>query len=699
MRRVAGCALALGVLSVMTAGCGRQPLPPSARDGGPTGAGGASAGGSGGAGPVGGGGGSAGSGGRDASPGSGGAGASGGSGGAGAGGGSGGFDAARSPDMVTGAAGRDAGPPVADPWPPRPSCPTQLAPGPAPLRRLSNAQYRRTMRDLLGVAEVAVMLPSEEWTHLGFEDRAPVQSPSPLHVQLWNQAAAELARAALPRLPLPCPADAIDDTCARGLISSFGRRAYRRPLTAAEVETYRALFHTVRSLGAPIDGIEAVLQAFLQSPSLLYRPEPTAGRRAPLPAPPGQLMLTGFEVATRLSYFFWGTTPDETLLAAAERGQLDTEEQVAAQARRLLADPRARQGVDDFFRQWLGMDQVLTEDRNVMVYPRWSRALSRTMAEEGHRFVEQVVFDGSGRLDALLTSSWTVVNASLAPIYGLDPGAVGSGWQRVALDPRQRAGLLTQPWFLAGYAEADNSHPVRRGRHIRERLLCQIIPDPPPIGVDPLPPQRPGQTNRERYQAHLNAPVCAACHNLIDPPGLAFEHYDGIGAYRTMENGKPIDATANIRQLGTSDVAVNGAIELANVLARSRPVSDCVAQRLFEHGHGRDLDGEREQCLLAPVLRTADTSSSDVREMMVSVTRTFSFRVRSSEGLTNVTPIATIPALTDPAAVRGAARAVLDVVKGELQRLSARFAGSDRLRLDEHLASLRELEVRLARDP
>jgi hypothetical protein len=658
MHRVAGCALAVAAMSVMTPACEPQPLAPSTRDG--------------------------------AAPGSGAAGGSG-----GAGGGSTGFDAAPPRGMISGDGGRDGAPPPVDPGPP---CPRQLAPGPAPLRRLSNAQYRRTMRDLLGVAEVTVMLPSEERTHLGFEDRVEVQAVSPLHVQLWNQAATELARAALPRLPLPCPAAGIDDACARALISSFGRRAYRRPLTAAEVETYRALFHTVRSLGDPIDGIEAVVQAFLQSPWLLYRPEPTAGRRPPLPAPPGQLMLTGFEVATRLSYFFWGTTPDEPLLAAAERGQLDTEEQVAGQGRRLLADPRARQGVDDFFRQWLGMDRVLTEDRNVMVYPRWSRALSRSMAEEGHRFVEQVMFEGDGKVDSLFSDSRTVVDASLAAIYGLPAGTVTSGWQRVSLDPSQRAGLLTQPWFLAGYADADNSHPVRRGLLIRERLLCQIMPLPPP-DVDPLPPQRPDQTSRERYQQHLKNPFCAVCHNLVDPFGFAFENYDGIGAYRTTENGKPIDAVANLGQTGLIDGMVKGGVDLSLFLSSRRVLSDCVAQRLFEHAHGRDLDAERERCLLEPVVRSAWASGRDVREMMLSVPRTFSFRVRSSEGLTNVNPIATIPALTDPAAVRSAARAVLDVVKAELQRLSARFVGGDRQRLDEHLGSLRELEVRLARAP
>jgi hypothetical protein len=629
--------------------------------------------------------------------------ASGGISGGGSGGasGAGGAGAAGGPDGRADAPASDGPVPARDggvvPGPPdRPPmgtdpCGAMTPLGRSPLRRLTNAQYRRTVRDLLGVTDLSVILPDEP-TRLGFEDRAELQSVTPELVAQWNRAAAEVAPSAVARLPalVPCPIATVDEPCARRFIEVFGRRAYRRPLTPAERDRYLSLFRSVRMLGEPADAIEAVLQAFLQSPYLLHRPE-VLGRTAF--GGSGRLALHPSELATRLSYLFWGTMPDEPLLAAADAAQLGTPAQLEAQARRLLSDPRAREGVRDFFRQWLSIDQVLGEARDPMVYPRWNQQLARSMSEEGHRFVEYVMFQGDGKLSTLFTARETFVDAALAAIYGLRPGA--PGWQRVALDPSQRAGLLTQGWFLAGNGAVDNSHPVRRGMHVRERLLCQPVP-PPPAGIDTtLPPLR-GGTNRMRYEQHRTNPACASCHHLIDPIGFLFERYDGTGAFRTAENGHPIDDSGTLMGAGPGlEGPFKGALELAVVIGQSRPVGACLGQRWYEQAHGRDASFPPDACRLDVLASAMDRSGGDVRELMISVVQTDSFSTRSTEGLSTFTIVQT--AFPDPTAARSAAQAVLDVVRAELAQLSARFAGGpDRARLDQHLAGVRELERRLA---
>jgi hypothetical protein len=556
--------------------------------------------------------------------------------------------------------------------------------GPSPLRRLTTSQYRRTVRDLAAITNLTTRFPPEELSD-GFEGRLQVVSGA--LVEAWHQAADEVGAAMEARLEtfLACPPTAIDDACVQSFLTNFGGRALRRPLTPGERQAYLAFFTDVRKVASAPDAVVAVARALLQSPHFLYLPEvggtPSAGRIA----------LTPWEVASRLSYFVWGTMPDSELFAAALADKLSSPEEIARQTERLLADPRAREGVADFFRQWLGMDEVLGAQKSPTVYPRWSPSLGASMREEGLRFVQHVMFDAGGKLGTLFTAGESILTPELGQLYGI--AVTGQPWQRVSLAGTPRLGLLTQGWFLAGFASEDRSNPVLRGQFVRERLFCQLVPEPPPNVITDLPP-RPGATTRERYAIHIDNPACVSCHNLIDPLGYPFESYDGIGVFRTTENGKPIDSSGAITGTVDSDGTVADAQALARRLAGSGQVRDCIATRWYEQSMGRSaVDADR--CQVDLLSRVLQRSGGDLRELVVAITSSPSFGARRASEV--APPTTTTPIITNPVTARIVQKMILDRVGSQVLGLLQRHTSpGDRAALEAHLSGLRDLERRLA---
>jgi hypothetical protein len=568
----------------------------------------------------------------------------------------------------------DLGPPGdTAPTPPRPPISSSCgAPVPAPLRRLTSTQYQRTLRELLGVA-ITTELPPEP-TFGGFEDRAAAGVSVPL-VDAWSRVADEVVAAIRPRLPmlLPCPAG-IDEGCARTFITTFGLRVYRRPLADTEVAAHLRLFNQVSQLGDTTDGIVSVLRVMLQSPHFLHRPELSGAQ------------LGDFEVATRLSFFLWGNMPDATLLGAAAAGRLRLPQDVAAQARRMLLDPRGRQGANDFFRQWLGLDAVLGAGKDLAVTPDWTSALAPALREEGYRFIQRVMFDGDGKFTSLFTSTEAIVNARLAQHYGLTIN--GTDWQPASLAGLPRMGLLTQGWFLGRFPGPD-SNPSRRGHFVRSRLLCQEIPAEPPNvpGLGPMPP--PTATTRERFEIHRSEPACASCHQLMDPLGFPFEGYDGLGRARTLDNGKPIDSSGELT--GTDvDSPVTDALDLSRRLARSGQARTCLAQRWYQLALGREFI-ETDECRSRELERLFQNTDGDLRELVVGIATVAALAPRPPGEVGAPGPGQ--PLLADP---KVASRMELDLIGSQISELRQRLGRpDDRETLDQHLAGLRELEKRL----
>ena len=492
----------------------------------------------------------------------------------------------------------------------------------SPLRRLTRQEYNQTVRDLLGDDTApADRFPPDEVSG-GFANNAAVLGVTPLLAEKYQEAAEGLAARAVRNVDALAgcdPGRIGEEACARQFIEGFGQRAYRRPLTAVERDRLLALHSTGRTGGSFAEGVEVTLRAILQSPSFIYRLE--NGRRAR--SGDRLVGLTGYEVATRLSYLLWGTMPDARLFEAAARDALTTPAQVSAMARQMLNDPRSRAAVVEFHRQWLGLSALDHLGKDGRLYPEFTPALAAEMRAETAAFVEDVVWRGEGTLAALLTSPRGFVSARLAQLYGV-PAPAGEGPRPVTLPAAERAGLFTQAALLAVHALPDQSSPVHRGKLIREQVLCdQMPPQPPNLMVTP-PEVDPRRATRERFAQHAADPACSGCHRLMDPIGFGLEAYDGIGRFRSTDGGRPVDPTGEIIDTSDADGPFRGARELAVRLAGSRDVRDCAATQWYRFAFGR-LEGPGDACSLRSLQAAFEAARGDVRELLVALTATEAF--------------------------------------------------------------------------
>jgi hypothetical protein len=491
--------------------------------------------------------------------------------------------------------------------------------GIAPLRRLTRSEYASSVQALLGVTVSADSLPADERVGAFPSNLAPVAT---LDVENYVNAASTIAASAVTNLTaLTGGCDRVtlgDAPCADRFIATFGARVHRRPLDSPETSAYKGLF-TAQANGDFANGIRVVLEAMLSSPYFLYRFESrVAATSSPDPVP-----LDGYTRAARLSYLLWGSTPDNALLDAARAGTLDQPAGLRAQAQRMLADPRARSAVAIFHLDWLGVDQVDQIDKDPTLFPEFTPAMAGAMRDETARFATYVMFDGDRKLGTLLTAPYSFPSAPLLGLYGIQAGSPDPNTP-VALDATQRAGLLTQPGFLAVHSHENQSSPVQRGKAVREFLLCDPPPPPPP-NVNAVPPDpKPGASTRERFAEHDKDPACAACHNLIDGIGLGFEHYDAIGRYRTSDGGRPVDATGRILATQDADGPFDGAVDLAKRLAASDQVRTCVAQKWFEFALGR-APAAADACSVEAAKKSMNDAGGDLRELVLALVTSDSF--------------------------------------------------------------------------
>jgi hypothetical protein len=310
-----------------------------------------------------------------------------------------------------------------------------------------------------------------------------------------------------------------------------------------------------------------------------------------------------------------------------QMGKLNSPDDIAREARRLLSSDRARAGLQDFFTQWLEMGNLsdLPKDPSIKAY---SPALVASMTEETKNFVASLFLGpkADGKLETLLTSPASVIDANLAKLYGVT-GFAGTDTKAASFDPAQRAGIFTQASFLTAMADAVDSHPVKRGVTVLGRVLCIELVVPATLTVPPLPEPQAGQTTRERFSVHHESP-CATCHTLIDPVGFAFEHYDAIGAWRTQDGGKPVDATGSIMLAG-GESKFDGAVELMKTLAKAPEARDCMATQFLRYALRRREIPEEAASL--KVLQATIAGDTDMRQLMVAATkaRTFTHRAPS----------------------------------------------------------------------
>lgn len=533
--------------------------------------------------------------------------------------------------------GDPTSPPDPDPDPePQLVCTGEIEPGPSPIRRMTRFEYNSTVRDLLGDTTKPASTFGAEEEALGFNNNAANLNVSDQLANKYLIAAEGVSeRATDPAVmaaTLGCDVAASgQDACAQQFIATFLPRAFRRPVAQEEKDAFFALYQ--KGLAEPEEpdpfrvGIQLVIQAALQSPAFLYRVE------MGLPAEPGATYqrLSDHEMASRLSYFLWGTMPDPELFAAAEAGQLGTKEEIEAQARRMLADPKARDAIEEFHTQWLDYDRIGNITKDTALFPDYSPAIGQMMREEMRAFIEHAIFEGKGDLATMLTAPYSIMPPELATFYGYAPpeGAVPGEPVKIDLPPTERGGLLTLGALMTINAHTNQTSPVHRGKLVREQFLCFQMPPPPP-DVNPVAPQPgDGTTAKERFAQHSNDDGCKACHRLMDPIGFGFENYDSIGRYRTMDSGSPIDATGSVAD---SDVpAFQNAVDLVNKMADSEDVQGCYVKQWFRFGYGRG-ETKADACTVKTLQEGFLDQGGDVRELLVALTQTDAFLYRRAGG-------------------------------------------------------------------
>lgn len=499
--------------------------------------------------------------------------------------------------------------------------------------RLTNTQWQASVRDLLYLSELPVLASElQPDPPLGrFDNNIARLTFSAAHWRGFQRAAEEMAELATNSeeilgaiTPPNLPTDA--EGAGRAFIDHFAHRAFRRPLTDAEKDSYLALFLEGAShhpdLGEVNAGVRIVVEALLQSPHFLYRVEDSA-------APDSKLVsLDGYEVASRLSYAFWNTMPSDELFAAADAGDLDREEGVREWAAQMFDDPRTEETFSSFHEQAFEMESYSDLDKSAELFPEWDREMGTSMKTESSLFLGGEVFGGGG-IRELLTSSRAYVDAEMAALYGIE-GDFGSEFVPVDLDPEQRSGMLTRLGFLSQNATLTQSDPIHRGVFVNLNLICRTlaeIPELPEI-LEPV-----GETNRERINSITGPGTCGeGCHaTLINPIGFALEHYDALGQYREQESGLPVNAADSYFFADGRAIEFNNALELSEQLAESPEVHACYIQHLLEYLLGRDLAEQDMELVQAFAQESLDEGIS-IREIVLRVVESRDFRYRVSQG-------------------------------------------------------------------
>jgi|SRR5579872_3268899 len=505
----------------------------------------------------------------------------------------------------SGAAGSDASP----------SAGTSVAGVGRNLRRLSVREYNNVVRDLLGdTTQPANQFGQEVYTN-GFDNGSDSLTVQGTDVLAFQAAAESLAASAaannLASLLVGCnPATDPAQTCVSAFLGNFATRAYRRPLTATEQQRLQTVYAAGAATGGLNGGIQLMLEAVLQSPNFLYRAE----LGSPDPSlPKGVLRLTDYEVASEVSFLLTGSMPDATLFAAAHDGSLKTKDDIQREATRLMGSPQAKPAFRSFLHQWMATDQVSTVNKDSAIYPTFTPALAASMARELDQYFDQILWTGTGSLHEFLTSPQSFLDSSLATtIYNVQAPADPS--QPIMLDGKTRQGVLTRAGFLAAHSDVDSSGPVPRGVFVLNRILCGPPLSPPP-NVPPAPPVADAvaahQTTRQRFDAHLNQAFCKGCHTAIDGVGFGFEEFDGVGVYRTTENGSPVDTSGNL-QGSDVDGPFVGVSELAQKLAVSQEMLSCYVKQAYRYAMGQE-ESDGSQATLAAMQSsfTADSHMTD----------------------------------------------------------------------------------------
>ncbi len=463
---------------------------------------------------------------------------------------------------------------------------------PPDIRRLTEQQYRNIIADIFGSAIVVggrfdTPVRVEGLLAVGARNATVTSGALIQFDEMARSIATQVISEPNRRFLVPCQITnetAYDDACTKRFIAKFGRLLFRRPLTEIELATRVTIVRkTTEALGSFAEGLASGLTSLLMAPQFLFVTDVVEAS----PQQPDAYRLDAFSIASRLSFLLWNTTPDDALLTAAEHGELHRVDGLGAQVDRMMASPRLAMGVRAFFSDMLEFSEFDYLEKDSVIYPAFGVAAARDALEQTLRSITDHVITQDRDYRELFTTRKTFMTRTLGLVYRVQVTAPKGVWQPYEFAPDDpRVGIQGQLGFLALNSHPGRSSPTLRGKAIRQMLLCQKVPDPPPevdfSGFND--PDSPNKTARQRLAAHSVNPVCAGCHRITDPIGLAMENFDGAGQFRETEGGVPIDSSGDLDGIGFEDGS-----GLGPALRDNPATTACLANRLFAYASGKTL--------------------------------------------------------------------------------------------------------------
>lgn len=505
-------------------------------------------------------------------------------------------------------------------------CDSAIEPGRVLLHRLNRVELGYTLSDLTGLDQAWGQDAPADESAAGFDNQASALAMSPLHVEKYFDTARSVVAAMLAdpdarRQALGELNDSSSKSKVSEAIGGFAARAFRRPVTNAEVARLVALHETARKEGADFDtALSLPLRAVLGSPHFVFH--------APLLAD-GSGKARGLDphaVASRLSYFLWSSLPDATLRTAADAGKLKTAAQLEAQVKRMLLDKKAERFVRAFAGQWLDLRALGEAQPDPALFPTFTAPLRIAMQEESYALFRDLLAPGND-VRGLLVAGYSYLTRELAEHYGLEATGLDDSARRVSLEGSERIGFLTQGSFLTLTSHPQRTSLVKRGKWVLEQLLC-APPPPPPPGVEALPVDKPGKDQgeslRDMVEAHRQDPACAGCHASMDPIGFGLEHFDPVGAYRTEDRGFAIDASGELPAADRSLQDFDGARELSQIVADDPRLPSCIADKIFTFALAR-APSSADECTLAALEARLSNGDYSLLDLIVSTAQVPAF--------------------------------------------------------------------------
>jgi hypothetical protein len=449
-------------------------------------------------------------------------------------------------------------------------------------------------------------------------------------VQAYHSAAIEAGAQSAALLKLvPCTQAQITATpadCAGQFIDLIGPKAFRRPLDADTRTGLTTLFAAVSAQFGFNGGLQALVEEMLQSPYFLYHLELEEQAKGP-----GKVAVTGYSMASRLSYLIWASMPDDELFTKAAAGQLTSADQIDAEATRMLADPKAQSGLRNFYEQWLKVNAMPLSKAGKYASSFDGASILASFDAE----VDAALWSPSNGFTTLLTGTQAFVNEKTAPLFGVT-GITGSALQPVTVNSAQRAGILMHPAIMSTFATDTGSHPIKRGVFVWDQIVCQTLSDPPP-NVPTFPGVPPNSSVRQAYEAFTSPALCQGCHSRINPVGFLFENYDTVGAYRTIDdNGQPVNSDVTIVNAldnsGAPDPKLNvetpNAVKFVqNLAAEGSVTTQCLVTQLYRYALKR-LENDADQKTIGNLASSYTSASQSMSKLIAGLTQTQAFQNR-----------------------------------------------------------------------